>query len=223
LNASTLVTGGSDGSVRVWSLQTYQPIHRLAAHDNSVTSLQFDTARIVSGGSDGHVKVWDLHTGVLVRELGAPADQVWRVVFEREKAVVLSQRGGRTVMEVWDFAPPADDTDLDTDLDSPRRQAPSPASEPDQSLLDAYGAASVADDLFKAGGSGSAPPSSAAIAGPSRESMRLSSGRFGSSDMPRTIYAHASRAGGSLDLSSSSRRSTASTSPGPDEDVRMEE
>ena len=95
-----LVTGGSDGSVRVWSLQTFLPIHRLAAHDNSVTSLQFDDSRIVSGGSDGRVKVWDLARGGLVRELGKPAEAVWRVVFEEEKAVVLTSRGGKTFMEV---------------------------------------------------------------------------------------------------------------------------
>ena len=111
LRHNTLVTGGSDGSVRVWSLQTFTPIHRLAAHDNSVTSLQFDDSRIVSGGSDGRVKVWDLARGTLVRELGQPAEAVWRVVFEEEKAVVLASRGGKTVMEVWSFAPPADDAE----------------------------------------------------------------------------------------------------------------
>lgn len=109
LKNSTLVTGGSDGSVRVWSLETYSAVHRLAAHDNSVTSLQFDDSRIVSGGSDGRVKVWDLKTGQLVRELGSPAEAVWRVVFEEEKAVVLASRGGKTVMEVWSFAPPAEE------------------------------------------------------------------------------------------------------------------
>ncbi|KAF4553368.1 WD domain-containing protein 17 [Elsinoe fawcettii] len=109
LRGDTLVTGGSDGSVRVWSMQTYTAVHRLAAHDNSVTSLQFDDSRIVSGGSDGRVKVWDLHHGTLVRELGAPAEAVWRVVFEEEKAVVLASRQGKTVMEVWNFSPPAEE------------------------------------------------------------------------------------------------------------------
>ena len=100
MRGNTLVTGGSDGSVRVWSLEKMQCIHRLAAHDNSVTSLQFDDARIVSGGSDGRVKVWDLRTGMLVRELSTPAEAVWRVAFEDEKAVILASRAGRTIMEV---------------------------------------------------------------------------------------------------------------------------
>jgi F-box and WD-40 domain protein CDC4 len=98
----TLVTGGSDGSVRVWSLLTNTPIHRLAAHDNSVTSLQFDDNRIVSGGSDGRVKIWSVETGQLVRELSQPAEAVWRVAFEEEKAVIMASRSNRTVMEVSD-------------------------------------------------------------------------------------------------------------------------
>jgi F-box and WD-40 domain protein CDC4 len=108
MRGNTLVTGGSDGSVRVWSLEKMAPIHRLAAHDNSVTSLQFDDTRVVSGGSDGRVKVWDLKTGHLVRELTAPADAVWRVAFEEEKCVVMASRSNRTIMEVWSFSPPPD-------------------------------------------------------------------------------------------------------------------
>lgn len=100
MRGDTLVTGGSDGSVRVWSLEKMSPIHRLAAHDNSVTSLQFDDTRVVSGGSDGRVKIWDLKTGQLVRELLAQGEAVWRVAFEDEKCVALALRQGRTVMEV---------------------------------------------------------------------------------------------------------------------------
>ena len=111
MRGDILVTGGSDGSVRVWSLQAYSPIHRLAAHDNSVTSLQFDDSRIVSGGSDGRVKIWDTRTGALIRELSQPAEAVWRVAFESERCVVMASRGTRTIMEVWDFTPPADTED----------------------------------------------------------------------------------------------------------------
>lgn len=115
MRGNTLVTGGSDGSVRVWSLISYSPIHRLAAHDNSVTSLQFDDARIVSGGSDGRVKIWDTGTGGLIRELSQPAEAVWRVAFESERCVVMACRGGRTIMEVWDFTPPVDGGEEDED------------------------------------------------------------------------------------------------------------
>ncbi|KAF7587520.1 hypothetical protein BBP40_007079 [Aspergillus hancockii] len=90
----------------------------LAAHDNSVTSLQFDSTRIVSGGSDGRVKVWSLQTGQLLRELSSPAEAVWRVAFEEEKAVIMASRSGRTVMEVWTFSPPPEEDSDDSVLRS---------------------------------------------------------------------------------------------------------
>lgn len=105
MRGDTLVTGGSDGSVRIWSIERNCPIHRLAAHDNSVTSLQFDDTRVVSAGSDGRVKIWDLKTGHLVRELISQDEAVWRVAFEDEKCVALALRQGRTVMEVSTWFP----------------------------------------------------------------------------------------------------------------------
>ncbi|PYI16516.1 WD40 repeat-like protein [Aspergillus violaceofuscus CBS 115571] len=118
MRGDTLVTGGSDGAIRIWSLVTNTPIHRLAAHDNSVTSLQFDSSRIVSGGSDGRVKIWSLETGQLLRELSTPAEAVWRVAFEAEKAVIMANRSGRTVMEVWNFSAPAEDSGDEAAIES---------------------------------------------------------------------------------------------------------
>lgn len=136
MRGNTLVTGGSDGSVRVWSLLSNQPIHRLAAHDNSVTSLQFDDTRIVSGGSDGRVKIWDTNTGALIRELSQPAEAVWRVAFESERCVVMASRGGRTIMEVWDFTPPAEAGDME-DEDGPLEMRGLAAQEGDEEMIDA--------------------------------------------------------------------------------------
>jgi F-box and WD-40 domain protein CDC4 len=113
-------------------------VHRLAAHDNSVTSLQFDESRIVSGGSDGRVKVWDLRSGVLVRELGVVAEAVWRVVFEEEKAVVLASRGGKTVMEVWSFAPPSEDGSSEANGFKSHASSPGPSMYQDDHRSSSY-------------------------------------------------------------------------------------
>jgi WD40 repeat protein len=72
-----LVTGGSDGRVITFSLRTFLAVHRLAAHDASVTALQLDAhARwLVTGGTDGRVRLWEGSTGRYVREMwgsGAP-------------------------------------------------------------------------------------------------------------------------------------------------------
>lgn len=102
----TLITGGSDGRVIVFDLNTFETIHRLCAHDNSVTCLQVDQRFIVTGGNDGRIKLWDFKTGKLLRELlEPPCGAVWRVVFRDDKSVTLCRREGKTLMDVRTFRP----------------------------------------------------------------------------------------------------------------------
>ncbi|KAM0787387.1 hypothetical protein ACM66B_003472 [Microbotryomycetes sp. NB124-2] len=102
---NVLVTGGSDGRVIVFSLSTFERIHGLCAHDNSVTCLQFDERFIVTGGNDGRIKLWDFKTGAYIRELAEPCDSVWRAVFRDDKCVTLCQRDGKTLLDVKTFRP----------------------------------------------------------------------------------------------------------------------
>ena len=60
-----IVSGGSDGTVRVWDLTSGGPRGEpLRGHDGGVTSVAVGTLEgrpvIVSGGDDGTVRVWDL-------------------------------------------------------------------------------------------------------------------------------------------------------------------
>ena len=59
------VSGGSDGSVRVWDLAAGREQATLTGHSGWVRSVAVtpDGARAVSGGEDGSVRVWDLATG----------------------------------------------------------------------------------------------------------------------------------------------------------------
>lgn len=85
LTNSILITGGSDGRVIIFCLKTFQCLHRLCAHDNSVTCLQFDDKFIVTGGNDGKVKLWNFKTGAFIREICEPSEQVWKVSYRDDK------------------------------------------------------------------------------------------------------------------------------------------
>ena len=78
------VSGGSDGTVRVWDLDTGAPLHTLAGHDGPVeaVAVSADGRRAVSGGDDGTVRVWDLANGKRV----ASASQRLRHRFRRRTA-----------------------------------------------------------------------------------------------------------------------------------------
>ncbi|KAG2225218.1 hypothetical protein INT45_009547 [Circinella minor] len=87
-----LVSGASDGCLRIWELRNFRCKHQVSAHDSSVSCLQADQKRILSGGSDGRVKLWNLETGHLIRDFTAPARTVWKLQFTDTKAVVVSQK-----------------------------------------------------------------------------------------------------------------------------------
>lgn len=106
LSGDTLISGGSDGRVIIFSLKSAETRFRLCAHDNSVTCLQFDDRFLITGGNDGHVKLFEVETGTPIRELTEPCEAVWRVAFKKDKCVIMCKRGGKTVMEILSFRPP---------------------------------------------------------------------------------------------------------------------
>jgi F-box and WD-40 domain protein CDC4 len=89
--------------------------HKIAAHDSSVTALQFDGRFLVTAGNDGRVRLFETRTGNYVRELSEPCESVWKVAYTRNAGghagrgrggdvlVVTCKRAGKTVMEIWSF------------------------------------------------------------------------------------------------------------------------
>ncbi|EIM80293.1 WD40 repeat-like protein [Stereum hirsutum FP-91666 SS1] len=107
LSASLLVTGGADGRVITFALSDFTVRNRIAAHDSSVTALQFDAdfGWLVTGGNDGRVRLFEVETGNYVREMSEVSESVWKVVFRREVCAVMCKRAGKTVVEIWSFRP----------------------------------------------------------------------------------------------------------------------
>ncbi|WP_445248015.1 nSTAND1 domain-containing NTPase [Microcoleus sp. OTE_8_concoct_300] len=64
-NSQVIVSGGQDGTVRLWNLQGKYPIvsNLVGRHEGGVTALAFsptDNNTLVSGGKDGTVRRWNL-------------------------------------------------------------------------------------------------------------------------------------------------------------------
>ena len=101
LSPTILATGGSDGRVITFSLETYTALQRIAAHDSSIISLQFDKNFLVTGGNDGRVRLYETETGNYVRELNEPGECVWKVAFVKCTCAIMCKRAGKTVVEIW--------------------------------------------------------------------------------------------------------------------------
>ena len=99
------VSGGDDGTVRVWDLAAGRQQAQLTGHHGAVRSVAVsaDGGRAVSGGDDGTVRVWDLAAGRQQAQLTGHHGAV--------RSVAVSADGGRAVsggddgtVRVWDLA-----------------------------------------------------------------------------------------------------------------------
>lgn len=88
-----------------FSLQSFSALQRIAAHDSSVTSLQFDANFLITGGNDGRARVFETQSGSYVRDLGERCESVWKCAYKKGTCAIMCKRAGKTVMEIWTFKP----------------------------------------------------------------------------------------------------------------------
>ena len=98
------VSGGGDGTVRVWDLDTGTAMRALTGHDRAVGAVAVspDGRRAVSGGDDGTVRVWDLDTGKTVRTLTGHRGPVFAAAVSADGHRAVSGGEDGTV-RVWDL------------------------------------------------------------------------------------------------------------------------
>jgi WD40 repeat protein/tRNA A-37 threonylcarbamoyl transferase component Bud32 len=101
-------TGGLDGLIRIWNLQTGEETATLSGHTWSVTSLAFSPSgdRLVSGSLDGTVRIWDIRNATPIRVLEGHQAPVHAVAWSESGDKIASAAGDdlREVdeLKVWD-------------------------------------------------------------------------------------------------------------------------
>ena len=90
----------------------FSSVQRLAAHDSSVTGLQFDSRFLVTGGNDGRVRLFEFRRDgagggkfEYVREMSDPCESVWKVAYTEQTCAIMCKRAGKTQVEIWSFRP----------------------------------------------------------------------------------------------------------------------
>ena len=103
-----LASGGDDGTVRVWDLDTGELVIALGGHRGAVNAVCPVTVAgwglLAAGGRDGTVRVWDVGTGEPVTILEGHRGAVWSVcavaVAGRD---LLASGGDDGTVRVWDL------------------------------------------------------------------------------------------------------------------------
>src|SRR5215211_1832958 len=98
------VTGGRDGTARVWNLTSGEQLHDLPGHSGGVTAIAIsaDGTRTVTGSPDGTVRVWNLASGEQLHDLQGHSHEIWSAAtnLDGTRGVIGSRDG---TARVWDL------------------------------------------------------------------------------------------------------------------------
>jgi WD40 repeat protein len=92
----TIISGGDDGTIRLWALPSGRVRTLLDAHPGGVTCLavSLDGRLCVSGGADKRIQLWDLDKPALIESLESHRDRISGVCF--------APGGGTFASASWD-------------------------------------------------------------------------------------------------------------------------
>jgi hypothetical protein len=100
-----IVSGGEDGTLRLWNAASGAIEARLKGNDGGVRSAAFSASGrlLVSAGPDGTGQLWDVPTRALRAELRGHTGLVWAVAFSPDERRIVSTGADGTV-RLWDAA-----------------------------------------------------------------------------------------------------------------------
>jgi len=93
LSATELVSGGQDGQIVIWDVETKQPLCRYPGHSGSIRSLQMDTSKLVSVSLDHSIRVFDITSGNSLLTLLGHEDKVLAMQFDPYRLLTVSADG----------------------------------------------------------------------------------------------------------------------------------
>jgi WD40 repeat protein len=102
LSDDRLVSGATDGKLRVWNLETGEILQTLEGHSGRIFGVAtLDTKRIVSGSDDQTLRVWDLDTGQAIKVLEGRAGRVRAFRLLDGHRLVTGSGDGK--VRIWDM------------------------------------------------------------------------------------------------------------------------
>ncbi|MFL5341927.1 MAG: eIF2A-related protein [Gemmataceae bacterium] len=102
-----LATGGLDGTVRLWDVETGKLVRALIGHNSYVYGLDFSpdgTALASAGSFDATVRLWDVRSGMPLRVLKDSPTYLVQVAWSPDGKSILAAGGESGTMSRWNAA-----------------------------------------------------------------------------------------------------------------------
>lgn len=102
-DGTQILTGGTDGVVRLWDAASGQLLRGLVAHEGLVFAAEYspDGKRIVSASNDSTIKIWDAITGRMIKSIKAHNGGVTLSHFSPDGLSIISASADFTI-KIWD-------------------------------------------------------------------------------------------------------------------------
>ena len=103
IHGSSLFSSDAQGTLRLWSLDTYTQTRIVHAHPHSsVVALAISQdGSVMTAGSDGRILLWDSELEATATVLKDGSQHIWRVLPTETGFATLSQEGNQTMVELW--------------------------------------------------------------------------------------------------------------------------
>ncbi|HEY9650164.1 MAG TPA: hypothetical protein V6C95_05840, partial [Coleofasciculaceae cyanobacterium] len=100
----TLISGGTDGKIKLWDLKTGELLTTLAGHASSVDCVVIasDNKILVSGGSDSTIKLWNLETRELLHTFSGHSKSIKSLALSPDGNLLASSSYDNSI-KVWDI------------------------------------------------------------------------------------------------------------------------
>ncbi|KIK43449.1 hypothetical protein CY34DRAFT_709681 [Suillus luteus UH-Slu-Lm8-n1] len=105
-NGKIVASGGNDGKVRLWNVETRKVIAKWTAHTGVVCTLCWsaDGERVASGSWDGTTRIWNVNSGRTILAIKTGHNWVYVVMYSPDSSKLATGTGGDKdkAVKIWD-------------------------------------------------------------------------------------------------------------------------